>query len=90
MAFSGAAGMGRREAVGAEVGGGMFLESEGNARDGGRGDAPSGGSTRDGDADRGGALNGCKDTDERLACPPSPARPAARPAEPILAADRGL
>lgn len=45
-----------------------------------RGDE-SGGSTRDGDADKGGALNGWKDIDGRLTTPglPSLARAAARP-----------
>lgn len=90
IAFSGAVGIGFRAAAGAEVGG-TFLGSEDTVLDAPeRGDAPSGGSTRDGDADTGGALNGWKDIDERLAWLPSFARAEARPADPILAAERGF
>ena len=71
-------------------GGGIFRDS---TRDPGheRGEAPSGGSTNDGEADRGGALNGWKEIDGRLptAGLPSPARTAARPAGLALAMDKG-
>lgn len=64
-------------------GGGMFFGSgnEGRAIVPDRGDIPSGGSTRDGDADNGGALNGGKEIDDRLATPGllSFAKTAARP-----------
>lgn len=79
-AFSEGPGKGFREDVGID-GGGMFLESEVGGRDDpGRGDAPSGGSTREGEAESGGALNGWKETEGRRAtAAPSPARTAARP-----------
>lgn len=56
-----------------------------------RGETPKGGSTNDGEADSGGALNGWKEMDGRLPIPglPSPARTAARPAGLALAMDRG-
>lgn len=75
-------------------GGGMFLDSENGVRAAGpdRGDIPSGGSTRDGDAESGGALNGWKDMDDRLATPGplSLARTAARPTGLAFATARGL
>lgn len=82
----------RAAAVGAEVGGVLLSEDIGRGGPIERGEAPSGGSTRDGDAERGGALNGWKDTDERLAWLPSLARAPVRPPppEPILAVGRGL
>lgn len=85
ITLSGVAGIGFRAEAAIE-GGGMILESEGT-RAPGRGDA-GGGSTSEGDAERGGALNGWKDMDERLPWPepPSPARAAARPAGLILLA----
>lgn len=59
--------MGLRVAVvGAEVGGVLLSEDTGRGSPIERGEA-SGGSTREGDADRGGALNGWKDIEERLA-----------------------
>lgn len=91
IVFSGFVGIGLRVVVGTEVGG-TFLDSKVSRDALERGDAPSGGSTSDGDADRGGALNGWKDIDERLAWPPSPVRAGTgvRPAELILAVDKGL
>ena len=65
------------------------MESDvGGREDPGRGEAPSGESTRAGDAERGGALKGWKETDGRLpTAAPSPARTAARPTGLTLPAD---
>lgn len=90
MAFSGEIAIGLRVKGPVVVGGGIFLESE-LPVGGVRAVAEEiGGSTNEGEADRGGALNGWKDIEGRLTTPdpPSPASTAARPAGPILAAGR--
>jgi hypothetical protein len=57
-----------------------------------RGDAPRGGSIREGEAERGGALNGWNEIEGRLRGLglASAARAAARPVGAALAADKGL
>lgn len=69
----------------ASVGGGILLVSAELA-------GALGGSTSEGDADSGGALNGWKERDGRLVTPalPSPASAAARPTGRIFAAGRSF
>jgi len=57
-----------------------------------RGEAPRGGSRREGEAESGGALNGWNEIEGRLTAPglASAARTAARPVGAALTADKGL
>lgn len=90
IAFSGEMGAGFRADT--ATGGCTLRVSDGVPVDprGGRvrGDVPSAGSTRDGEAESGGALNGWNDIDGRrgIGAPLSRARAAARPVGPIRAA----
>ena len=89
--FSGVCCIGLRAATGTEVG--NELRSEGNPREEGafeRGETPSGGSNKDGEADNGGALKGWNDTEGLRAGTASPPRAAPRAPAAIFMADGGF